>query len=80
MKYQDRVCQQLKVLREIKGLKQIEMAQILNITQCNYSQIENKKRKIDIEQIAIIADEFDLPLDWFFCRDVENTKRMKYSN
>lgn len=78
MTYRDIISKKLKELRNLKDIKQIDMAMILNITQCNYSQLENGKRKIDIEQVAKIADEYDLPFDWFLGRDVETTKKIKY--
>jgi transcriptional regulator with XRE-family HTH domain len=77
MKYENRIREQLKELREIKNLKQVEMAEILNITQSNYSQIENGKRQISVEQIGMLADEFDITIDWFYGRNVEQTKKLK---
>ena len=78
MQYRQIINKKLKELRELKGMKQIDIAELLNISQCNYSQLENGRRKIDVEQIAKIADEFDLPFDWFLGRDVETTKKIKY--
>lgn len=55
----------LKRLRKSKNLYQIDMATILDIKQPYYSQLESGQKQISIEQLLKIADEFDLPLDYF---------------
>ena len=67
----------LKELREMKELSQEDLAIILGIKQPYYSQLENGKKKITIEQITKIANEFDLPLDWFLGRDVRENIKLK---
>lgn len=78
MKYHNIVPLKLKELREMKGLKQDDIAVIIKKSRACYNQYENGKRKIDVEQLCIIADEYDLPLDWFVGRDPETNKRIKY--
>ena len=38
---------------------------VLGIKQPYYSQIESGEKEISLEQLIKIADEFDLPLDYF---------------
>lgn len=67
----------LKELRELKNLNQIDIATILGIKQPYYSQMENGTKKISIEQLTKIANEFDLPLDWFLGRNVEENRKIR---
>lgn len=67
----------LKELRKMKELDQVDIANILEIKQPYYSQLENGKKKISIEQITRIANEFDLPLDWFLGRDIAENIKLK---
>jgi predicted XRE-type DNA-binding protein len=59
----------LKELRELKCLGQIDVAKILKIKQPYYSQLENARKKISIDQLLKIAEEYDIELDWFLGRD-----------
>lgn len=70
--------QKLKKLRELKDLDQIDIAQIIGKGRTTYCQYENGKRKMTIDNLCKIADEFDLPLDWFTGRDTELDKKIKY--
>lgn len=63
----------MKKLRKEKGLYQIDIATILEIKQPYYSQLETGAKEISIEQLIKIADEFELPLDYF-------TDRLKYKS
>lgn len=67
----------LKKLREIKSLKQADMAAILDIKQSYYSQLENAVKTISIEQLVKIADEFSIELDWFLGRNPKIDERIK---
>jgi len=55
----------LKRLRTERGLCQIDLAMVLGIKQPYYSQLESGKKEISLEQLIKIADEFNLPLDYF---------------
>ena len=70
----------LKELRGLKGIDQIDIATILNIKQPYYSQLENGKKKIKIEQLLKIANEYDIELDWFLGRDTEANKKIRETN
>lgn len=77
--YETIICQKLRSLREIRQLKQADIASILEVGTSTYNQYENGKRGISINQICKIADEFDLPMDWFTGRDINTNKRLKNS-
>ena len=53
----------LKILRKQKGLKQIEVANALGITQNSYSRYENGYRQPDIEMLKKLASFYDVTLD-----------------
>ncbi|SEN17773.1 Helix-turn-helix, partial [Hydrogenoanaerobacterium saccharovorans] len=42
-----------------------------------YNQYENGKRKMSINDLCKIADEFNVPLDWFTGRNIEIMKHIK---
>lgn len=65
MNYYQTIGKNLKKLRKSKKLYQIDIATILEIKQPYYSQLESGQKQISIEQLIKIADEFDLPLDYF---------------
>ncbi len=71
--------QRLKKLRELKELDQIDIAAIIEKGRTTYCQYENGQRKITINNLCKIADEFNLPLDWFTGRDTETDKKIKYN-
>lgn len=75
--YNITVRQQLRKLREIRGLNQIDVATIIGKKQTAYCQYENGDRKISIDNLCKIADEFDLPLDWFTGRDTNTDRKLK---
>lgn len=49
-------------LRDLKGIKQEELAKLLGITQQAVSRLENKK-EIDEDMLQQIADKLDLTID-----------------
>lgn len=71
------VGQSLKKLREIKGMSQADIGAIINVGKNTISQYENAKRKIKINDLCEIADEFNVPLDWFTGRNNEIDKKLK---
>lgn len=77
MDYNIIIKEQLKKLRTIKDIKQSDIAIIIEKSRECYNQYENGKRKIDINSLCKIADEYNLPLDWFTGRNIETEKKMK---
>lgn len=62
----------LKELRKAKGLTQSDLAQIIGISQNNYSYWENDKVKIDNASLQKLADFFNVSVDYILGRE-ENT-------
>lgn len=61
--------QNIKRLREKKGIKQQEIADLINMHRSNYSKVENGQREISITAINKIAKFFEVTLD-----DIVNNK------
>lgn len=62
--YMDLRLERLKGLREDKDLKQEEIAKMLNITQCTYSNYEMGKRQIPIDMLIKLAIFYDTSVDY----------------
>lgn len=60
MKFQTR----LKELRLEKGVTQIEIAKLLNMSKMAISHWENGNSEPSIEQLKILADFFDVSVDY----------------
>ena len=60
--------QQLKTLRTELGLTQAEFAQKLNSTQRSVSYLETGKTQPDLETLWLIADIFDVSIDFLIGR------------
>ena len=63
----------LKLLREQKGLTQVEMANLLNISEQAYQRYEYDKSHPTFKKLIFIADFFEVSLDYL-------TDRCKYKN
>lgn len=53
-------------LRKSKGLKQEDLARILGISRVALSHYERGERKPDIEVVYMVAEFFDIPIDYLF--------------
>jgi len=62
----------IRDLREDKDLKQKELAEYLSIDQSTYSDYENGRINVPIEQLIKIADYYDVSLDYIVGR-TDNT-------
>ena len=49
------ITQRIKEEREKRGIKQVDMANFLNIERSNYTRLENRGSKLTLDQIASIA-------------------------
>lgn len=61
--------ERLKELRLEKGLTQIELANMLGISQKSYSHWETQKTEPSFENLVKLADLLDVSLDWLFGRE-----------
>ena len=53
----------IKKLREQKGIKQQQIAELINMHRSNYSKIENGQRDISVAALNKIAQFFDISID-----------------
>ncbi|MDP1509782.1 helix-turn-helix transcriptional regulator [Paenibacillus sp. CMAA1739] len=60
-------------LRELKGLKQEELAQSLGITRAALSHYEKNRRKPDFETLTKLADIFEVTIDYLVGRTSQPT-------
>ncbi len=56
--------QRIRMLREDSELNQEEVANILNIKQTQYSRYELGKNKMDFERYIILAEFYNVSLDY----------------
>ncbi|MEN3046352.1 MAG: helix-turn-helix transcriptional regulator [Candidatus Hydrothermales bacterium] len=61
----------LWVLREIKGLKEKEMAKILGISLKKYKRFERFNEKVDEELIYKISRKFKVKVKWLKCKSLD---------
>lgn len=54
----------LRALREGKGLKQIDIANMLGVSRTTYTQYETEKSEPDLTTVAKLADFFDCSTDY----------------
>lgn len=65
----------IRDLREDSDKKQIEVAKYLNIDQSTYSDYENGKINVPIEQLIKLANFYDVSLDYLVGRNWPKNKR-----
>ena len=66
----------LKLLREQKHMSQLSLAMKLNTTQMSISRYETGKREPDLKTLILIADFFDVSIDYLLER-TDNPKMSK---
>ncbi|MBQ0017266.1 MAG: helix-turn-helix transcriptional regulator [Clostridiales bacterium] len=64
------VFEKLKELRKQKGLSQVEMAKVLNITQSTYNRYEKGLVEMNYISLIKVADFFNISLDELFDRKI----------
>ncbi len=67
----------LKEIREEKGLKQKDIAKILNITQVQYSRYETGMRLMPIDKLSRLAEYYNTSIDYLLYKTDE---RKPYAN
>ena len=63
------LCENIKWLREDRGITQLELAKYLNVTQTTYSKYELEKINISIDILVKLADYFEVSLDYLVGRN-----------
>ena len=58
----------LKLLRKQKHMSQLSLAMKLNTTQMSISRYETGKREPDLKTLILIADFFDVSIDYLVGR------------
>lgn len=66
----------LKLLRKQKHMSQLSLAMKLNTTQMSISRYETGKREQDLKTLILIADFFDVSIDYLLER-TDNPKMNK---
>ena len=66
----------LKLLRKQKHMSQLSLAMKLNTTQMSISRYETGKREPDLKTLILIADVFDVSIDYLLER-TDNPKMNK---
>ena len=66
----------LKLLRKQKHMSQLSLAMKLNTTQMSISRYETGKREPDLKTLILIADFFDVSIDYLLER-ADNPKMNK---
>lgn len=66
----------LKLLRKQKHMSQLSLAMKLNTTQMSTSRYETGKREPDLKTLILIADFFDVSIDYLLER-TDNPKMNK---
>lgn len=56
------ICQRIRKLRKSKGLSQQEAADLLNMSQSAYSDLETGNTLIDLEKLLKISEAFQYPI------------------
>ena len=67
-------CERLRELREKRGLKQSDVAQILETTQQVYSRYENGVNALPIHYLITLCKYYRISADYMLGLDGENPK------
>lgn len=67
----------IKLLRDENHLNQAELGKILGVTSQAIGLYENEKRRLDTKDASILADFFDVSLDYLMCKtDIRKPEKM----
>lgn len=61
----------IRIIREIVGIRQAELALRINVSPNYISLIENQKREPSLKFLKKIAEELNVPIAAFFWEDVD---------
>lgn len=63
--------ERLRLLRKERRMRQVDMAELLGITQAHYQRIEKGKINIPTLTLCILADYFEVSTDYLLGRSEE---------
>ena len=63
--------ERLRLLRKEKRMRQIDMAELLGVTQAHYQRVEKGKINIPTLTLCILADYFEVSTDYLLGRSEE---------
>ncbi len=68
----------LRTARELAGLSQAQVAKMLSLHRPSISEIEAGRRKISADELAKLADIYDVNISWLTnTKDDENSEKVK---
>lgn len=67
----------IKEARKAKGLTQVEVAQIIGISQNGYSNWETGRNRIDMNSLQKLADLFGVSIDYLLGKNEPSTSGIK---
>lgn len=71
----------IRNLREDNDLKQIDLAKLLQISQAQYSRIENGENDITLDSLIRLAQFYDVSTDYLLeLTDIKNSKNKRKQN
>lgn len=74
----------LKILRDEKGLNQVDIGKILGITGQAYGLYENEKRSINNETLLILSEFYNCSIDYLLgksdIRNPEEINNVRFAN
>lgn len=67
------ISEKLRDIRENNNLKQIEIAEILGVSQANYSRWENGSEFIPLKKLTILCNHFNVSMDYVIGKTRDDT-------
>ncbi len=71
------ICKRIRSVREIRHIKQSEMAEHLGLSQSSYAKIENGATKLSLDRFLQIAKYLDTDPDFYF-REIPKPASKKF--
>ncbi len=69
--------ERLRILRESKGLRQSDVADLLNISRTAYNKYERGKNNPPFDALRVLADFYGVSLDYLLSHDIDSSKNTK---
>lgn len=75
MRFGDKV----RYVREKFALTAEQLAKLLNVTQSYISHIENNRRRLGRDKIVLLANELQIPVEFFLREDITTLEELELS-